>query len=582
MRPAIVAAASTIAGRKIKRPDKKSTVDTEWQTEIWKFYDEVGELHFGLRWKAQACSRLKIVAAHAGDNPEPVVIREDPENPDANEDVLAVTIAEQLAGGAHERSKLLRHAALHIDAVGETWIVVYAETGEAKAYAPSEVKEQQGSWVVAGKTLTEDDLIINPRVPHPSDCNRVDSPIRAARPVLRELHGLNQQLLGAIDSRLAGAGLLVVPQSVSPPKKPATPDDASTEPDEAEQQDPFLMALIEAMMTSISDRESAAAVVPLVVRIPDEAVGKIQHIIFAQPFDPELRALRDEAIRRLSLEMDMPPEILLGTSDVNHWGQWAIDENAIKVNIIPTAQVIVDEFVEEWYRPALEDAGLADPTRYTLLIDAGELEQRADKSGNAVLAYDRGELTGDALRRETGFGDEDKPDDAERTRIIELHAALTGQEAPASSEGQPGVDETRALPELPEAAAPSDEVPPLPAASAAQQLPPEARMRSLTDAAHVAVLRALELAGKRFVAQNRNLRGSSTPDWRVHTMHAMPTDKFDFLLKGAWEAFGTIASPCLVEAIDSYTRDLLTTATEHHRDNLTSVMDLALMDGCDA
>jgi hypothetical protein len=45
--------------------------------------------------------------------------------------------------------------------------------------------------------------------------------------------------------------------------------------------------------------------------------------------------------------------------------------------------------------------------------DLSELAVRPDKSGNAVLLYDRMEIDGDALRRETGFSDEDKPEGEE-------------------------------------------------------------------------------------------------------------------------------------------------------------------------
>lgn len=586
-RSAIVAAAAQIVGLKIKRPEigKK---DTDWQAEIWTLYDQVGELHFLLRWKAQACSRLKLVAAHSGDSPEPIVLSDDPTAPSAVDDIRAVDVAEQFAGGSHERSKMLRAGAVHIDAIGESYLVVYANDGKVKVFPPTDIKVQAGSgiWSAGGQDLTDDDLIMHPRVPHPSDVSRVDSPYKSALPVLRELHGLNQQLLGAIDSRLAGAGLLVVPQSISPPKKPPNPDDASTTPEGDAEQDPFLVALIEAMMTPIADRESAAAVVPLVVRVPDDATGKINHIIFAQPFDPELRALRDEAIRRLSLEGDAPPEILLGTGDVNHWGQWSIDESAIKFHVVPTAQVLVDTIVEDWYRPALKQVGVVNADAYTLHIDAAELEQRVDKSGNALNLYDRAEISADALRRETGLSDEDAPDDAERKRIVDLHHSLTVRETVPPGDGNPAdavptptplgtddapVDQTRALPDPPDATTP-------PSASAAA-LAPEARMHSTVNAAHVAVLRALELAGKRYVNQDRSLRGQQidVPDHKVHTIYAIDPARHDFLLKGSWAALATVASPCQVRAVDKYTRELLSNGVEHDRGHLAAVFAQA---GC--
>jgi hypothetical protein len=45
--------------------------------------------------------------------------------------------------------------------------------------------------------------------------------------------------------------------------------------------------------------------------------------------------------------------------------------------------------------------------------DMSELTQRPDRSDDAVLLYDRQELSGDALRRETGFDEADKPTGAD-------------------------------------------------------------------------------------------------------------------------------------------------------------------------
>ena len=62
-----------------------------------------------------------------------------------------------------------------------------------------------------------------------------------------------------VDSRLAGAGILLVPTSATRGFK-----EAAGLPENSEQ-DPFTEALMDAMITPITDRSSAAAVVPLLV-----------------------------------------------------------------------------------------------------------------------------------------------------------------------------------------------------------------------------------------------------------------------------------------------------------------------------
>src|SRR5699024_12144898 len=97
--------------------------------------------------------------------------------------------------------------------------------------------------------------------------------------------------------------------------------------------DMFTEGLIEAMLTPIGDRASASAIVPLVVTVPDESVDKIKHISFSQPLDGTAQGLRDEAIRRLALGQDAPPELLLGTGNMNHWGGWPVQSETVETQI---------------------------------------------------------------------------------------------------------------------------------------------------------------------------------------------------------------------------------------------------------
>src|SRR5690625_7728962 len=75
-----------------------------------------------------------------------------------------------------------------------------------------------------------------------------------------------------VDSRLAGGGVFIVPASASKAIKLAAGKA------EDSNDDPVTDALIEAMMTPINDRSSAAALVPPVVIVTDAATDKFQHI----------------------------------------------------------------------------------------------------------------------------------------------------------------------------------------------------------------------------------------------------------------------------------------------------------------
>src|SRR3546814_17159695 len=56
---------------------------------------------------------------------------------------------------------------------------------------------------------------------------------------------------------------------------------------------------------------------------------------FHTPFDEETRELREEAIRRLALGQDAPPELLLGVGNMNHWGAWLVQADTNNTHVEP-------------------------------------------------------------------------------------------------------------------------------------------------------------------------------------------------------------------------------------------------------
>jgi hypothetical protein len=242
--------------------------------------------------------------------------------------------------------------------------------------------------------------------PHPRRHWDADSPTRSSLPVLRELVGLTMHISAQVDSRLAGAGVFVVPESA----KRALAQDTGDENDDS---DPFTEALIEAMVTPITDRASASAVVPLVITVPDEATGLFQHITFSTPLDKEARQMREEAIRRLALGQDAPPEILLGVGGMNHWGAWLVREDTITTHIEPPLALICDALTTQYLWPLLEQQGMAkeEAREHVVWYDVDHLIARPNKASDALTLYNEGEITGDALRDAMGFTEADAPEE---------------------------------------------------------------------------------------------------------------------------------------------------------------------------
>lgn len=99
-------------------------------------------------------------------------------------------------------------------------------------------------------------------------------------------------------------------------------------------------------------------------------------------------------------------------------------------------------------------------------------------------------------------------------------------------------------------------------------------------AAHVGVLRALEVAGKRLITKDRHQRGNyqAVPPHLRHVRHSAPgvpegipdgvpvrEDDLDRLLRGVWDLLAEAipGRPDVVAVADTYVRQLLVTGEPH-------------------
>lgn len=425
---------------------------------------------------------------------------------------------------------------------------------------------------------------------HPRRSWEPDAPVRGVLAVLREIDLLNRHIHATATSRLAGAGVLAIPsEAVFPPgqgpqtAQPVDPDDQNTTAPE----DGFVDTLIDAMTTPLIDRGSAAAVVPLVVKVPGELVDKMKHLTFATPFDDRVQSLLDQAIKRLALGLDIPPEILTGTSAMNHWGAWQVAEEAITLHIEPLSETVVHALTVGFLEAALTAEGY-DPGEAMVWYDTADLRTKPDKTASAIEAYDRNELSADAMLREMGFSPEDAPGEEEKRKAILLSVVrgaptlapsilmdLGYLSAPEIAEGVAVVEEAKATEAEPTAPAPT-EAPP-------QTQPTSVNASALVASCDMIVRRALERAGSRL----RSAAGKGQPGGAASVACSDPTalhTLFDAtaysdlgsLLEGAWVVVPEVAgrygvdSDELTLTLDTYTRALLAAKQEHRYDRLAS------------
>jgi hypothetical protein len=592
-----------------KKP--KGAVQADWQAEAWDFYDTCGELRYAANWMGNSLSRATIYAADVDDNGQPTG------TPTTNPRALAA--AHDLLGGPSNQAQILQQVGVHLTIAGDAYIIGETPVDQQGIPLPDdewyvastdELSFRSGGWFIdrgnGRRPLAEDrTVIIRVWNSHPRKKWQADSPVRAVLPVLRELRQLQRVSGQQMDSRLAGAGLLILPIGVQFPEP--TMDSQRANPGA----DPLMLSLAENIMVPLEDPEDSSRLVPMTLRVPPEAVDKVKLVTFASQLWAENTTLREACIRRLALGLDLPPEQLLGTASANHWGAWQIEESGVKLHVIPVLTTVVNAINSGYYEPALERQGL-DAFRFTLWFDTSELVQRPNRGADAQWLYDHDQLSGEALRRETGFDDSDAPTTDEKLAKIlaavvltnpELLNSLTGPLLRLWAGGPASADDIT----VPPATGPAGEPPAggqpvptgtdLPTQAAALRrghhrgLAQEAMLTAATEVqqtapdlaspeivcAHLLTNRALELAGKRLLT--REIRGTYDGDLRrLHEQMKVTPAMLDRLLSGAWDWVEEIAclvdldGPCLRTELADYVGSLLTSGQRHEVAYLTAVV----------
>lgn len=430
----MTAAVQILQGRQIERPigPSRGNQALGWQIEAWDYYDKIGEFALGIDMQAWAVSQVKLVSAidvPSQDKPEIVsaeVLDDVPEDEQPTEaDIIAAELVSQFAGGTVGQQQLMRRVATQLGVTAESYIVGRSmPDGEDRweAYSREEMKWSQSGWKVDDGidkyAVGPEDVLIRVWIPSPRRRQEPRSSTKALLPTLCEIWTLTQSIHARSESRLAGAGLLILPNSIELVGGQKAGDDGEDD------EDPFVSEFIDMIVTPIKNRDSAAAVVPIMIKVNDDAVGKIQYLRFESEINLSEAEDREKAILRMARGMDLPPEQILGMGDANHWTGWLVSEDAIKGPISSLAAIIVHALTVSWYGPALETAYEAagiDPAEAEgrmLWFDTQPLEQRQDLSDNAVLAFDRGGLKLSAMVRELGFDESDMPEPEELLRIL--------------------------------------------------------------------------------------------------------------------------------------------------------------------
>jgi hypothetical protein len=551
---------TSLVASAVKYPGKLTRLylpSTAWQVDAWRFYDLIPELRFAAGWIANALSRVELFPAEVDDNG----IRQ------RSDDPQIADVLQSVFHGKDGQAQMLGSLGLHLTVAGEGFLVgrhVGTETEMVwEVVGVTEVKVTGSTWTLEYEgqlaiTLSDDDVVIRIWRPHPAHRLQADSPVRALLGVLREIENLTKHVFLQTTSRLVGSGILPLPQSVTFPPAEGTESTGNAATD-------FMATLTQVMSAAIKDPDSAAALTPIVITVPDAALGSLREPLhFWSPFDEKAVETRSAAVRRFAVGMDLPPEVILGMTNnagggdssgsANHWTAWQIEESAIKLHIEPLVELIVSGVTLSYVRPVTENP------RAAIGYDTTALRLQPDRSKEAIELFDRGELKAATMRTETGFSDGDSPDDTERKYRL-LYKLATGSATPEQVGA--ALAELGIHLDVPADQGPTREARPTPSLEGHPLPRTQPKAAALLPTAEVLVFRALERAGNRM--RNTGIKPPGVPAHETY-LYVESNGSTAKLLDGAWSFVPTVEgvdSAKLTAALESYTTMLMKEQVAH-------------------
>lgn len=537
-------------GGKIKNPP--------WYTQAWNYYDVIGEFRYACNWVGNLLSRATLEVWEDG-------------KPTKDENALAAMAS--FFGGPEGQREFLRQSGTQLTVPGDYYILG-EDMGDApdrwRVISASRLKKvgdgDNAIWKL-GKDELDNPLVIRLWRPHPNDETKSDSPTRAVLPILSEIDNMTKYVASQLSSRIASAGIFTVPNEMTfgSVRGNVTNGDATDSQNVNTGLNAFLIELYETISANLADPEDASARVPVLLSGPGDSLQHMRHITFATELDKQVKSLREEAIRRLALGMDMPPEVLTGSADLNHWNAWQVEEASIKAHTEPLLQIITSGLTEKYLWPYLLEADdtLDEDTvrKFTIHADTSKIRLRPNRSKEALELYDRGILSLEATARENGFDPADIMGDDER-KTWQLRKVAGGSTTPElvawalKALGLAVPDSALTAPEVTPTEAPSDRS----LTDHPENAIPDPTQAEV-DASEVAIFRALERAGAKLRSKYKTalVPGADTiANAHLYRYAHLSEEMYDDLLAGAWEICADLAISMSPAMMDAYVRHLFT------------------------
>jgi len=471
-----------------------STDGDQWDMEGWQLralqvYKNVGEINFSAKFYARMLARIRIF---------PVELKGDG-TVDRIESGPPVELLNRIKdpGGGRKRLQydygrlmmVTGEGALfgsYLDTTRERWRFIWR--GELITDPTTHVSYRRDA---KGVKSNEAGIAYRMWTPSPENSWRADSPLRSVLDVADELVLLTAAVRATAVSRMLN-GMLLMPSEISPP--PIEVGD-----DEDVQVSPFLQMLTKHLQAQLDDPSSAAAKSPFLLEAAYEYLDGVRWMQMHDPQSDYLeRDLRIEAIKRVGLGLDMPPEALEGFSNTNHWAAQQIQWDMWRSYGVPIAEQFVTDLNDVYLRPALESAG-EDPTDIAIGYDDAEVVISPDQTAIADQAMDRAAISFEGYRKMKGIPEDYSPSQKEQEFVFGLKtrdAAVAGLE--------PAMPSARGPQQQPEVNPGGlSNVPPQPTNGRVVSRQ-EAQVASIVGAANLAIRQCRAKAGARLRQRTRN------------------------------------------------------------------------------
>lgn len=472
-------------------------------SEAWQIYRKIGEVGYAVNQQARLIGRLDWTITLDGST--------EPLETDQAEQILKATFGDNVEA-------LAERAGLCLQVPGG-YVLARTVPGDRDSWrvfsSPLSAKNK--------KRVEMSDVVVQVRIEDPEDDDLNDSPVLRALDTGRDLILTRNQSRASARNRTAQHNLLVYPS------------------EGVKNAQEFEDGLQDVITAPLTDERSTASVTPNILGFPADHIEKIKMIdLGGAKFDEKLDEKDARLVRSMAVQLDIPPELLMGFADSNHWAAWATQEDNWTGHVGPMAKPVGGGF-------AAAIMEIVEGSRLKVEPDPGPLMVRRPTTADALTANQQGLVSDEWTREQLGADETDAPvieqQDPAVVKVLEMVIA-----APSLAQ-DPGMDvlldQVRAMysggaipaaPAPAPAVAPASSEPPAALAAAATRTAPDPRALQAIDVqAYDAVEdlvndtadRALERLGAKVRTMNRSQHlpidlSASNPDLAVQFAGVIP------------------------------------------------------------